>query len=1360
MLGQDDPCYNSDFEEGDLTGWNGLTGEIDSAGNIILDPASTFSYPNHTIKWNTSELDPIALNCGIEVPVVAPGGNYSLKLGDAWGGSNAEAVEKTVTVGPENTYFNLRYAVILEDPDHEPHEQPRFKIDITDENGDLSTCGSYLVVADESIEGFENCGDWRIKNWTTVTLELWSYLGQTITIRFTTSDCSQGAHAGYAYVDGYCGALDIETDAYCEGSTQVEFNTVPGLLSYEWSNGDTSYNTTINDPVPGDIYCVYVNGVTDCPVTICDTVPEISPVPELLFDLLNDTVVCDGSIMQLELQGENIVDAFWDDNPEGGSILQTTPINSDFYAYTVIGVDDCYEIRDSVYVGISQAPVFNPTQADFSICPGDSITLNVYTVNNNDEVQWLPGGELGNSITVSPNEDSYYTALVSDQWSCFQDSLNFTVEVIELPVISIMQSQESVCSGEVVYFQVDSESSDSLIYDWSGLGSDSDLWLTADEDTEISLTVSTSEGCQLQPIDIDLEVLPIQAAVYQAQADPICMGDSANLIVEGSNYSEIIWSWNEQYITADSISVLCNQSTFISFEIVSTNACVSIFDSIWLQVNPQPAYQFDDELIACSGDSVLLQVQLSAGTSLEWDDFNSMASEQWVMAIENESFQFTITDENDCAVIEESIELIIPDVPEFSVSTSDDNVCQGSSIQLETDLPNGVTYQWFDQNGAAINEMLIADSTAEFCAIAYNAYNCPGPPQCINLTVAPSAAIIYETEELPICAGETAELSIVGDDFVLLWLNEDDNGSNNSNPAIFTPDSSQYFNFQLADNFQCNTLNDSIWVEVVYPAEYETSALQQDACYGESITLSINTDSENQVYWLYQDTTAHQITIEATSDLDIWVEISDPMFCETFTELFEINLHEISPLTVSASGQQICQSDSITLFAESNSGTTVYWEELGLPGNELSFVPDSSMTIHVSGIDENGCETSPAEIFVEVMPHLVMIPDNLEAQICAGDSLMLNIEGENIGSVYWMDAAVEGPMMMSPEESTFLSVMLTDINDCSIMEVEYYVEVMQPQEIQLSGLSLPTCEGSMIELEVMNPDLFDTYIWMDESSGNSNYEFLLEDDMNFTMEAIDLFGCKSPPLEIEIEMIELPEPEWLVEEASVCAGDSIELLLSVDAGVSVFWPDLGVEGLSVWVKPEESRTYVFELIDEFGCESIPQEIFVEVLPLPEIELGEDRCITEEIILDASFPEATYNWNTGETSAEIVVTRSGLYEVELETKCGKLSDAIFIELRNSVCFIKPPSAFSPNGDGLNDLFKPISNCTKDDYIDYRFTIHSRWGQVLFESDDLNIGWDGTFLGKKMEIGVFVWYLQYEDQLCGTSVQEKGNVTIVR
>ena len=86
----------------------------------------------------------------------------------------------------------------------------------------------------------------------------------------------------------------------------------------------------------------------------------------------------------------------------------------------------------------------------------------------------------------------------------------------------------------------------------------------------------------------------------------------------------------------------------------------------------------------------------------------------------------------------------------------------------------------------------------------------------------------------------------------------------------------------------------------------------------------------------------------------------------------------------------------------------------------------------------------------------------------------------------------------------------------------------------------------------------------------------------------------------------------------------------------------------------------------------------------------------------------------------------------------------------------PGAFTPNGDGRNDVFRPIiyGNVTN-----YQFSVYSRQGQLVFTSGELNKGWDGRVNGQSPETNVFAWFCSY--QLEGQPVQlQKGTVILIK
>ena len=256
-------CTNADFELNNFSNWTGMIGNccpVNTTTNGIVSG-------RHTIVTGPG-FDPLSQGL---IPLVAPGGQFSARLGNSNVGAQAERLSYTFLVTPDQALFIYRYAVILEDPGHTPNQQPRFSIRVFDQNNAPVNCGSYDVVASGSIPGFVSIGDKRIKPWTTVGIELSAYVGQYITIEFTTADCGAGGHFGYAYIDCFCSPFTISSDL-CPGENVISLHAPVGFASYLWSNGDTLPDVTLINPVLGSTYSVTMTSVTGCQVTLNTTI--------------------------------------------------------------------------------------------------------------------------------------------------------------------------------------------------------------------------------------------------------------------------------------------------------------------------------------------------------------------------------------------------------------------------------------------------------------------------------------------------------------------------------------------------------------------------------------------------------------------------------------------------------------------------------------------------------------------------------------------------------------------------------------------------------------------------------------------------------------------------------------------------------------------------------------------------------------------------------------------------------------------------------------------------------------------------------------------------------------------------------
>ncbi|MCW3086377.1 MAG: hypothetical protein JWP12_3743 [Bacteroidetes bacterium] len=295
------PCQNMDFESQTFTGWVASYGSCSDptliAGfNTLGINAST---GQHTIM--TSGTDPNVP----AIPCVMPGGSASMRLGDNNnGGREGARISQTFLVSGANPYFSYNYAVVLEDAGHPVAQQPYFRIRMYDGSNNLIDCATLNIDATNA-PGLNSTATLKYKNWTSVLIPLAPYVGQNVTIEFTTGDCDAlgGTHDGYAYIDGSCTytpAIIPSAPLLCLGQTMT-LTGPPGLGSYTWSgpgivSGGSSQVVTVN---AGGTYTVSLTTQTTPPNIPCNfslsyTVPTASSAAQF-----TSNTVCAGSPTQL-----------------------------------------------------------------------------------------------------------------------------------------------------------------------------------------------------------------------------------------------------------------------------------------------------------------------------------------------------------------------------------------------------------------------------------------------------------------------------------------------------------------------------------------------------------------------------------------------------------------------------------------------------------------------------------------------------------------------------------------------------------------------------------------------------------------------------------------------------------------------------------------------------------------------------------------------------------------------------------------------------------------------------------------------------------------------------------------------------
>lgn len=177
------------------------------------------------------------------------------------------------------------------------------------------------------------------------------------------------------------------------------------------------------------------------------------------------------------------------------------------------------------------------------------------------------------------------------------------------------------------------------------------------------------------------------------------------------------------------------------------------------------------------------------------------------------------------------------------------------------------------------------------------------------------------------------------------------------------------------------------------------------------------------------------------------------------------------------------------------------------------------------------------------------------------------------------------------------------------------------------------------------------------------------------------------------------------------------------------------------------------------CGSASDTFNVRVSPYPVVDLGPDTtlCGNFNLLLDAGNAGMTYEWLPfGETTQVINATEQVVYTVTVRNDDGcETSDDFEIDDK-CVSEYYVPSAFSPNQDGLNDKFQ----ATLVNFEDFSMTIFNRWGEVMFTSEDIHLGWDGTFNGEVVPLGVYYYNIRFITTENGEYKTISGPIRVLR
>ena len=386
--------------------------------------------------------------------------------------------------------------------------------------------------------------------------------------------------------------------------------------------------------------------------------------------------------------------------------------------------------------------------------------------------------------------------------------------------------------------------------------------------------------------------------------------------------------------------------------------------------------------------------------------------------------------------------------------------------------------------------------------------------------------------------------------------------------------------------------------------------------------------------------------------------------------------------------------------------------------------------------DSNGCIAKDS-ILVSKYPLPVVFIGN-DTGACAGQIILLKAPA---GLQYqWQDGNTGNSYAVT---NTGLYWVKTT-NQYNCFAIDSVNIVFKPLPAFSLGNDTSLCEEQSLNIKISSAPSTASYLWNTGSTASS----LIINTLGLYWLKVSDSGCISTD-SIIVDYKPLPTVN-LGKDTILCEGN----ILQLNAGNSdtYLWQD---GTTTPFYSVSQQGTYYVQ-VTKNNCVK-RDTVTVNYQYKPHFTLGADQfiCKGQSLILNPLVTDANFLWQDGSANKTFTVTKPGLYYLSATNECGTLSDSVLVT--QGVCNLYMPTAFTPNGDSKNDIFKAGFG---EDITNYHLQIYNRFGQLVFETKDKNAGWDGKLKGKELTAGAYVWFVQFSTVGNKIPQQLKGTVLMIR
>ncbi len=892
----------------------------------------------------------------------------------------------------------------------------------------------------------------------------------------------------------------------------------------------------------------------------------------------------------------------------------------------------------------------------------------------------------------------------------------------------------------------------------------------------------------------------------------ICLGQSVSLGGAGFPLTNYQWTSSPVGYTASGANPLPVMPTvttkyfLIAFSPSSNCPFVSI-DSILVTVALPPVLQMQPDTAICNGESVLLATtQPEPGVTYTWTPNNgtldNVNSATPLATPLQASTIYQLTAEKSVCKITRSVKV---DVVTFDLllNVGDTAICKGTPLDIQATLipaqPNLIV-EWNPTDGLQIGpnglNVIASPEVATFYIASASVPGCTRTDSIlVDVDSLPQTLAIMPLDTM-ICKGAQVQLvtkpipptgQFPTTSMEYLWTPAAGQLTPDSLlNMVVQPDTTTTYQ-RVTTNGVCVSI-DTARVEVIEPPEMYVLPADTLICPGRSVQLQlyIETPGVTGIMWsppdglsCFEECYNPVATPGSTMTYTVMGEFKG---CPTSTST-TVQVSPLPPIQF-PSNTDVCEGEPVTLNAAYDPLSNYTWTS-----TDPSFVPSQNPTVtptlpvttySVSATNAIGC-TNQGSVVLKVTPKPTLTVDG-DTTICQNISTQLTAAGSQPGTYIWNTGQTGQNITVTPASTTIYTVIYTPANSvCPPITGTVTVEVdgMAPNIAFPNDKEL--CPGESVILNsAPAPGPTATYSWVANPPGAAPIPNVAippaqtpSQSTQYTVTAT-LDQCTTTQT---LSVIVYNATLTLPDDVALCAGEVARIAANGSLSGSYDWSSGDTTAL-IEVSPTVNTTY--DLIYTYGDGCIlTGSVDVTVVPnfalaieaepdTNKINVGEPIELTAIVSPSQNLTNFQFVWtengqeNVGNTET-IAVTPTGnetsVFYTLVATAPNGCSQEARIEFTLAQPVVVVPNAFTPNGDGINDVFrlKVIEGSINLLGMD----IYNRWGKKVFSSTDPDAAWDGKMDdGKEAPSDVYVYFIRWERGDGALQPPFKGDIALLR